>query len=692
MEQEVASRIFSALNFLGTFPNVKDDLTPIDLRDGTILLKCFHHISPNHFPLESLASWKTPVTNINDLCELIEEYYKNSLNKTINNTFPLDAEAIAKDGSVFDLLPLIELAILASCACENKALFIKDILKLNDIKIQSDLKILIEDCKERCDTYDINRRNRSDSNINTVADIYSEELLRTQEMLRHLHQERAAMENEVLALREENKVIKSKLLVHSNNNSHIHDNDNDNDNDKSDSKKKMNTENQEDQDQDSDQDTEDDDDGIIESNIDENDKMKSLEYNITNLQRVIDKLTIDNENLIDTNKKLLSNNNVNNNKILSLEIQIKHMTSELDNSRNKSIQLIKSEGLIIKLNNKINDLNIIKNNYYTNLELLDEYSNRISELETKSSTNNYNINLIEKLNNNIIINDREIFDIKSQLSLKEHEIIRLETENKVCIDSKNRIELEMKEIRDEFEKIVLAGASDGVDSATTGASGMTKEQFDEYNELKSKVTVLQRENEIFKNNGASDGSSSISANTIPTNDTEQELLFIKAQLDLIKKEKKNREDNLIDCKKQLATAAFERKRIESSLKDAQEAISSANIQIKLKNEYKKKYDNITNINNINEDKIREKDHIISKLEQQRKELELFSKNKLESFKNKFMTTLKAVQAEKEVVECSLQRLVDRTEFDRETKRREERLLLSAMYSVGVKIMDRNLQK
>jgi hypothetical protein len=51
------------------------------------------------------------------------------LNKTINNTFPLDAEAIAKEGSVFDLLPLIELAILASCACENKALFIKDILK-----------------------------------------------------------------------------------------------------------------------------------------------------------------------------------------------------------------------------------------------------------------------------------------------------------------------------------------------------------------------------------------------------------------------------------------------------------------------------------------------------------------------------------------------------------------------------------
>ena len=46
---------------------------------------------------------------------------------------------------------------------------------------------------------------------------------------------------------------------------------------------------------------------------------------------------------------------------------------------------------------------------------------------------------------------------------------------------------------------------------------------------------------------------------------------------------------------------------------------------------------------------------------------------------------------KEVLEGSLERLAERSDFDRETNRREERLLLSAMYGVGVKIMDRNLQ-
>ena len=70
---------------------------------------------------------------------------------------------------------------------------------------------------------------------------------------------------------------------------------------------------------------------------------------------------------------------------------------------------------------------------------------------------------------------------------------------------------------------------------------------------------------------------------------------------------------------------------------------------------------------------------------------MFSRNKLESFKNKFMATLKAVQGEKEVLEASLERLAGRAEFDRETSRREERLLLSAMYQIGVKIMDKNLQ-
>ena len=70
---------------------------------------------------------------------------------------------------------------------------------------------------------------------------------------------------------------------------------------------------------------------------------------------------------------------------------------------------------------------------------------------------------------------------------------------------------------------------------------------------------------------------------------------------------------------------------------------------------------------------------------------MFSRNKLESFKNKFMATLKAVQGEKEVLEASLERFASRAEFDRETSRREERLLLSAMYQIGVKIMDKNLK-
>ncbi len=53
-------------------------------------------------------------------------------------------------------------------------------------------------------------------------------------------------------------------------------------------------------------------------------------------------------------------------------------------------------------------------------------------------------------------------------------------------------------------------------------------------------------------------------------------------------------------------------------------------------------------------------------------------------------TLHRVQAEKEALEGALERLAERSENDRDTARREERLVLSAVYQIGTRIMDRNI--
>ena len=74
---------------------------------------------------------------------------------------------------------------------------------------------------------------------------------------------------------------------------------------------------------------------------------------------------------------------------------------------------------------------------------------------------------------------------------------------------------------------------------------------------------------------------------------------------------------------------------------------------------------------------------IERLGRERERLETYSRESIQTFKKKFTNTLQTVNEEKEMLEGALERLADRCEFDRETYRREERLLLSALHSLGV---------
>ena len=81
-----------------------------------------------------------------------------------------------------------------------------------------------------------------------------------------------------------------------------------------------------------------------------------------------------------------------------------------------------------------------------------------------------------------------------------------------------------------------------------------------------------------------------------------------------------------------------------------------------------------------------------RVQEEKELLETFSRESMQAFKDKFTNTLKNLTEEKEMLEGALERLADRAEFDRETFRREERLLLSAVHGLGVDIMSMNVKR
>ncbi len=82
----------------------------------------------------------------------------------------------------------------------------------------------------------------------------------------------------------------------------------------------------------------------------------------------------------------------------------------------------------------------------------------------------------------------------------------------------------------------------------------------------------------------------------------------------------------------------------------------------------------------------------ARAQEEKDRLETFSRESMQAFKSKFTSTLKSLTEEKEMLEGALERLADRAEFDRETFRREERLLLGAVHGLGVDIMSMNVKR
>jgi hypothetical protein len=93
-----------------------------------------------------------------------------------------------------------------------------------------------------------------------------------------------------------------------------------------------------------------------------------------------------------------------------------------------------------------------------------------------------------------------------------------------------------------------------------------------------------------------------------------------------------------------------------------------------------------------EDKLQEKEDSINRLEQEKSKLESYAKRTLVSFKEKYMAALQGMKTEKAATEEQLAAANATIERNKETSQREERLILSAMYEMGLRIMDRKIQE
>lgn len=92
-----------------------------------------------------------------------------------------------------------------------------------------------------------------------------------------------------------------------------------------------------------------------------------------------------------------------------------------------------------------------------------------------------------------------------------------------------------------------------------------------------------------------------------------------------------------------------------------------------------------------EDKLKEKESVINRLEQEKNKLENYTKRSLATFKEKYMSVLQQMKEEKRDLDLKIKANIEKAEQHHANWHREERLISSAMFEIGVRMMDRKIQ-
>ena len=93
-----------------------------------------------------------------------------------------------------------------------------------------------------------------------------------------------------------------------------------------------------------------------------------------------------------------------------------------------------------------------------------------------------------------------------------------------------------------------------------------------------------------------------------------------------------------------------------------------------------------------EDKYKEKETVINLLEQDKSKLETFTKRTLAHFREKFMQSLETVRQEKATLENQLQEVILRYQTNKNIAEKEEKLIMSAMYEIGLRTIDASINE
>lgn len=312
-----------------------------------------------------------------------------------------------------------------------------------------------------------------------------------------------------------------------------------------------------------------------------------------------------------------------------LEMENHHQADELDIARDKIARLAKAEQTVERYQKKLEEMISLKKQNKELSDKIDQYLDQIHDLESTNKGLNNVQKMIETYKNRSIELEREKFELISSSQETEKSLQQVTQENQKLTESRVRLQEEVRSLQLQLQSFM----EDENESKGASAALDLSEEMESIPQLKEKVKSLERQLRA--------ASIQSSAPVVTVNNSEPS------------------SGNASDIQQ---------------IKDLTQKVAATSNTVKLL-----------------EERLKERETIINKLQQEKAKLENFSKRSLETFKDKYMNILRTMQQEKKEFESVIQVQQEKLKSNQETWRREERFLSSALFEVGVKIMDRKIQ-
>jgi protein HOOK3 len=379
-----------------------------------------------------------------------------------------------------------------------------------------------------------------------------------------------------------------------------------------------------------------------------------------------------------------------------LEVELGQMSDELDVARDKGVRLAKAEAQLEKYQQRLEEMVGLKKQNKELSEKMDQYLDQIHELESNSRGSDTLNKLLDEYKVKNVRLEKERFEALSEAQVRAHEVERMGADLAAAVEARRRCEDELQAARTELAATAAAAEGSRAGSGTLGADDDSGGAFEVETvaSLREKLRKTERELKAAQAGGgtraapAPSSSSSSSAGA-----SSEELALLRAELDDARRLKQEREEALLAAKKQLMDAQSEVHRVTRAHQELEKqaaAGADAKAAAATLKEHESRLAQMAHTAKLLEAKLEEKEGTINRLEQEKGKLESYAKRTLIAFKDKYMAALQGMKQEKKDLEDRLVALTARAEQNQETARREERLVLSAVYDLGLRIMDKKI--